>query len=113
MSPPGFLSSYMLIAIGFFIVVALFGLQKGGNTPDWSPRDRRVVISAASVVLIGWFLLALLLSANGAYAASADRMPTIEFGILTPLLVGLALISQSQMVARIIEATPQHWLVGI
>jgi hypothetical protein len=77
-----------------------------GPTVSWQFR-------AVSAVLIGWFLVALILSWIGVYDSFADRMPTIQYGILVPVLVGLALMWRSSMVVRIIDAIPQHWLVGI
>ena len=49
----------------------------------------------------------------GAYEGASDRFPTIQFGILVPILVGSILIWRSHYVRRLIEAVPQQWLVGV
>jgi hypothetical protein len=40
-------------------------------------------------------------------------MPTIQYGILVPILIGGLLIWRSPRLARIIDAVPQHWLIGV
>ncbi|MDQ6867178.1 MAG: hypothetical protein M3178_01690 [Pseudomonadota bacterium] len=69
--------------------------------------------SAATITLIGWFLLALALASADAYRGDADRIPTIQYGILVPILIGGLLIWRSPRLARIIDAVPQHWLIGV
>jgi hypothetical protein len=49
----------------------------------------------------------------GAYRAVLDRIPTIQYGILIPILIGGLLIWRSPRLARIIDAVPQHWLIGV
>ena len=49
----------------------------------------------------------------GVYRAVLDRIPTIQYGILIPILIGGLLISRSPRLARIIDAVPQHWLIGV
>ena len=43
----------------------------------------------------------------------SDALPTIQFGILLPILIGSLLIWRSETVARIIAAVPQQWLIGV
>ena len=57
--------------------------------------------------------MAVALASADAYRGTADRIPTIQYGILVPILIGGLLIWRSPRVARIIDAVPQHWLVGV
>ena len=68
--------------------------------------------SAATITVIGWFLLATALALADAYRGAADRIPTIQYGIFVPILIGGLLIWRSPRLARIIDAVPQHWLIG-
>jgi hypothetical protein len=72
-----------------------------------------VTVGAAAITVIGGFLLAIALASADAYRGTADRIPTIQYGILVPILIGGLLIWRSPRVARIIDAVPQHWLVGV
>jgi hypothetical protein len=65
------------------------------------------------VLLIGWFAVALALALVGVYEGVRDRPPTIQFGLLVPVAIAALLIWRSDTVARIIDAVPQHWLVGV
>ena len=42
-----------------------------------------------------------------------DALPTIQFGIVPPILIGIFLIWRLDAVARLIDAVPQEWLVGV
>jgi hypothetical protein len=110
---PAYLSCYVLtFAIGT-IAAILFGLRSALRNAGWTTHDRAVTVRAATIALIGWFLLTLTLASADAYRAAADRIPTIQFGILVPILIGGLLIWRSPRLARIIDAVPQHWLIGV
>jgi len=49
----------------------------------------------------------------GAYHAESDRIPTIQYGIFVPILIGGFLIWRSPSVRRVIDAVPQQWIVGV
>ena len=50
---------------------------------------------------------------SGVYRGASDEIPTIQYGILVPILIGSMFIIRSSSVARVIEAVPQKWLIGI
>jgi hypothetical protein len=105
---------YYVITGGIGIVAAiLFGLNSALSKSDWTASDRASVARTSSIVLIGWFLVATSLAWMDAYRAAADRIPTIQYGIFVPILIGGLLIWRSSTVARIIDAVPQQWLIGV
>ena len=105
---------YYVITGGIGIVAAiLFGLNSALSKSDWTASDRASVARTSSIVLIGWFLVATSLAWMDAYHATADRIPTIQYGIFVPILIGGLLIWRSSTVARIIDAVPQQWLIGV
>jgi hypothetical protein len=99
-------------AIGV-IAAILFGLRSALRSAGWAAYDRTVTLRAATITVIGWFLLAIALASVDAYRAAPDRIPTIQYGIFVPILIGGLLIWRSPRLARIIEAVPQHWLIGV
>jgi hypothetical protein len=113
MNPPVYLTYYILLTITLASSVMLFGLHKALENAGWPRAERRTAVGAFSSVLIGWYLAALLLSWTGVYAGFKDRFPTIQYGIFVPVIVGVILMARSTLVARVIDATPQHWLIGI
>ena len=102
----------MFGAIGA-ITAILFGLRNALANAGWSKQDRATAFRISAVILIGWFLVALALGLAGAYKAAPDRIPTIQYGIFIPLVVGAWLILRSPAVGRIIDAVPQPWIVGV
>ena len=102
----------MFGAIGA-ITAILFGLRNALANAGWSKHDRAGAFRILAVILISWFLVALVLGLADAYKAAPDRIPTIQYGIFIPLVVGAWLILRSPAVGRIIDAVPQPWIVGV
>jgi hypothetical protein len=110
---PAYLPYYVLTgAIGAKAAI-LFGLASALRNAGWTAGDRAATLRAAAVVIAGCFLVATSLAWMDAYRAAADRMPTVQYGILVPVLIGGLLIWRSPGLARIINAVPQHWLIGV
>lgn len=70
-------------------------------------------MSLSGAVLLGWLALAVATSATGVYRVDANAMPTIQYAIALPIVIGMILIWRSELLARIIDAVPQQWLVGV
>src|SRR5262249_14146508 len=51
--------------------------------------------------------------AMGVYHVTSGDIPTIQYGILLPILIGAVLIWRSETAKRVIAAVPQPWLVGV
>src|SRR5580704_7135258 len=110
---PAYLPYYVLTGAIGMIAAILFGLRSALRNAGWTTYDRTVTVGAAAITVIGWFLLAIALASADAYRGTADRIPTIQYGILVPVLIGGLLIWRSPRPARIIDAVPQHWLIGV
>jgi hypothetical protein len=113
MTVPAYLPVYVLSGSILIIAALLFGLARTPVTPIWTLADRAQALRAAAIILIGWFTAAFVLGSIGTYAAASDRMPTMPFGIFVPILIGTVMIFRSQALARVIDAVPQSWLVGV
>jgi hypothetical protein len=110
---PDYLPYYVVAGTIGVIAVILFGLRSALRNAGWGAYERAATVRAAAITLIGWFLLTIALTSIDAYRGSAERIPTIQYGIFVPILVGGLLIWRSPRVARIIDAVPQHWLIGV
>ncbi|MGB6324202.1 MAG: hypothetical protein WBG11_00105 [Methylocella sp.] len=110
---PVYLPYYVVtLAVGV-IAALLFGLRSALRNSGWTTYDRTVTVRAVAITVIGWFFLAIALASADAYRTAPNRIPTIQYGILIPILIGGLLIWRSPRVARIIGAVPQHWLIGV
>ena len=113
MTVPTYLPFYVLIASLAIIGTILFGLRNALANAAWPEHDRAVAFRSSAIVLIGWFLLSIALGLAGVYEAAPDRIPTIQYAIFIPILIGAWLIWRSPAVGRIIDAVPQSWIVAV
>ncbi len=113
MTIPTYLPYYVLIGSIVVIAAILIGLRSALANSDWPEPDRTKTIRWSTIVLIGWFLFSLALGLAGAYEAGAERIPTIQYGIAIPILIGAWLIWRSPTVRRMIDIVPQPWIVGV
>jgi hypothetical protein len=95
------------------IALILLGLRKALVTPPWTARDRDRLVNAFAIALIGWFLAATVSAWLGAYHATPGTVPTIQYALVTPIIIGAWLIWRSPTVGLVIDAIPQQWLVGV
>ena len=77
------------------------------------PRIGRGPFRASAIVLLGWLALSIALAAMDVYHVDSTAIPTVQYGIVLPILIGSLLIWRSDAVARIIDAVPQPWLVSV
>jgi hypothetical protein len=110
---PAYLPYFVLAGTIGAIAAILFGLRSALGNAGWTAHDRAVTSSAATITVVGWFFLVLALASADAYRGAEDRIPTIQYGIFVPILIGGLLVWRSPRLARIIEAVPQHWLIGV
>ena len=113
MTIPTYLPYVVMIGAIGAIITILLGLRTALANAGWSKHDRAGAFRILAVILISWFLVALVLGLADAYKAAPDRIPTIQYGIFIPLVIGAGLIWRSPAVGRIIDAVPQPWLVGV
>src|SRR5262245_65384093 len=49
----------------------------------------------------------------GIYHVTSGDRPTIQYGILLPILIGALMIWRWEAAKRVLDAVPQQWLVGV
>jgi hypothetical protein len=62
---------------------------------------------------VGWYVVTLLLAWSEFYRGASTRVPTIQFGVLIPIIVGVVLAWKWKLLRRVIDAVPQQWIVGV
>lgn len=111
MSAPNYVTYTILLSSIAIIVAALAGLRVAVTRAGWEEAQRIATLRMAAVVLPLWFVVALALSSAEVFRG--DRVPTIEFGIFMPVVIGVVWLWRSETAIRLIDAIPQSWLVGI
>jgi hypothetical protein len=110
---PAYLLPVVLSGAVATVAAVLSGLHRALELANWSTRDRRQAVSIGTMLLVGWFFAALLPSWSGFYRTAPFGIPTIQYGLLIPIIVGVALFWRWGAFRRAIEAVPQEWIVGV
>jgi hypothetical protein len=108
-----YLSWFVMAGCIGTIAAVILGVSAALRRAEWRPSERRVTVRAAAAVLVGWFAVAVVLASFGVYRGSAARLPTIQFGIVIPILIGCLALWRSTALSRLIDATPRHWIIGV
>jgi len=113
MSIPAYLPYFVFAGTAATVLTILYGLNRALADAAWPMAQRARAVRVSAVVLLGWLALAIVLAAMGGYHVEGDALPTIQFDIVPPILIGMFLIWRSDAVARLIDAVPQEWLVAV
>jgi hypothetical protein len=111
MAIPTYLPYFVAAGTAATLIAILYGLHRSLLEAGWAAADRARTVRTAAVILLGWLVAAAALGALGVY--HSNGVPTIQYGILVPILIGALTIWRSDTVRRVIAAVPQSWLVGI
>jgi hypothetical protein len=113
MSAPNYVTYTILLSSIGIIAAVLAGLRSALVRAGWEESSRVATLRTATVLLPLWFVASLALSLAEFFRGGADRIPTIEFGILVPIVIGVVWLWRSATAARLLDAIPQSWLIGI
>src|SRR5271154_4462762 len=107
------LSVFVLGDAAIVVAAVLAGIYIALGKSGWPSQDRGRVVGGAALLLLVWFASAILLSSNGFYSAVDGKLPTIQFGVLTPILLGVLIYWFSPAVRRAAAAIPVSWLARV
>jgi hypothetical protein len=106
----GFNAAAQSVVLASTLLLIWFGVAR---LPT-SQRERVTTGSLLSFGLLGWFALAYALGRQNVYwVPDNPTVPTLPLGILAPVIIGLVLMMRSARIARLIDALPLSWLVGV
>lgn len=113
MTAPNYVTYFTLLSSIGIIAAALAGLRVAVGRADWKQSERVATLRTASLLLPLWFAAAVAVSYAGVFRGTPSSPPTIEFGIFTPIILGLVWLWRSATAKRLLDAVPQSWLVGL
>lgn len=108
-----YLTIYVLGVSVATIIAFLWGLRSAIRRAGLPANHERRSFRAAATLLILWFAAALAASWFGFYQGAETRTPTIQFGLLIPILAGVILYWRSRVLRRVVASASQGFLVGI
>jgi hypothetical protein len=109
---PAYLTPYILTGMILVIATLALGLRRALRSAAWPEADRAKALWSVSALLIGWFIVAAATSIAGFYRPSSGP-PTIQYGLLTPIVVGVLAFLSWPLLRRIVASVPSAWLVGV
>lgn len=110
---PGYLMPFILTGSVVMLSTVLFGIRRALKQTHWSSEERNRTFWSVTVVLLGWFAVALITAILGVYHAASLKVPTIQYALLTPVVLGVVFFWTWGLLRRVIEITPNEWLVGV
>ena len=113
MTIPTYLPYFVTAGTAAMLIAILYGLNRSFAEANWPAQIRTRTFVAASIILVGWLAVSVALGAAGFYHVQSGELPTIQFGLIPPILIGAYLIWRSEAMRRIIDVVPQPWLVGV
>ena len=113
MTIPAYLPYFVFAGSAATLFAILYGLHRSLVEAKWHAADRARTFRISSVILLGWLAVTVGLGAFGVYHVDSTEVPTIQYAILLPIVIGALLIWLSETAKRVIAAVPQSWLVGV
>ena len=108
-----YLPAYILVGSLATVASVLIGIQRGLKRAGWPDNDRRRAIGNIAALLIVWFFAALGAAWLGLYRGKSSGIPTIQYGIVIPLLIAIPLFWRWRLLRGVVEAVPQQWIAGV
>jgi hypothetical protein len=113
MSAPAYLSYFVVGGSLISLAALAVGFRAAAAQTGWAPEQQRGFVTRASIVFAGWLVAAIVLAMMGVYGSSQLGVPTIQYGLVTPIVIGVLIMWGSKSVRELMEAASQSWLVGI
>jgi hypothetical protein len=95
------------------IAVLLFGLHRTLRRAAWPQKERAKAFWSLAALLVVWFIFAVATSLAGWYGGVAHKAPTIQYGLLIPIALGVLLFWWWPLLRRTLAIVPNEWLIGI
>src|SRR5271170_661936 len=105
--------SITVIGAAAVVGMLIFGLHRALALAQGPQPGRRRAFWSISALLLAWFLAALQLTWLGFYRGEPSRIPTIQYGLVIPIVAGVLLFWRWPLLRRVIESLPQEWIVSV
>ncbi len=112
-SVPAYLAPFILTGMIAVITALLLSFRQALRRASWSEADRAKALLGVSSLLVGWFLIAVVTSVAGFYRPLSNQAPTIQYGLLGPIVLCVVLFRSWPLLRRALATVPNRWMVGV
>lgn len=110
---PGYLSPFVMTGMVVVATAVLLIVRAGLQRAEWPARDQAKAFWSVASLLIAWFAVAIVTSFDGFYRPPAGSPPTIQYGLLAPVVLGVLLFWAWPLLRRTIGTIRNTQLVGV
>lgn len=107
------LPSYLTPFVVLSALSALAALTLLVRSPSVAEGPGRSAGTYVSLGLAVWLVLAFAAGNAGLYVARESAVPTIEVGIMVPIVVAIGAYLALPGLRQLVRRVPQEWLVGV
>jgi hypothetical protein len=117
-SVPGYLAPFvvtgMVVVLAAVLLVVRSALRRASSSgKEWPEKDQAMAFWSVAALLVGWFVVAFATSLAGFYRPPHGSPPTIQYGLLIPIVLGVVLFLTWPLLRRTLAIIPNTWLVGV
>jgi hypothetical protein len=111
---PAYLAPFLSIStVLIALVVAALTLATARLASTAPSLGQRSVVAFLILGLALWLVAAFGLGLVGTYVAAPSAIPTIEFGILVPIVVAVSAYLLFPEMRQLVRSAPQQWLITV
>lgn len=112
-SVPSYLTPFIVTGMVVVITAVLLVVRRALRRAGWSHKEQAKSFWSVAFLLVGYFLVVCITALNGFYRPPAGSPPTIQYGLLTPIVVGVLLFLTWPLLRRAVAIVPNTWLVEV
>jgi hypothetical protein len=90
----------------------LIGVHRGLKSAGWPNKDRKIALGSIATLLMVWFFAELVPAWSGFHRRTTSQIPTIQYGIVIPLVAGVILFLRWPLLRRVVDAVPRRGWPG-
>ena len=107
-----------LLNLNFFVRVAVLvalivGIWQAAHRASLERSEKTSTAIAVSAIVLAWFGVAWWFGHRNAFVTDAHGLPTIQYALVIPIVLGLATLLGTRQGRALVVAAPQSWLVSI
>lgn len=112
-SVPSYLTPFILTGTIAAVATMIIGMRRALNRTAWPQTEQAKAFWSVTAIFAVWFVFAVTTSIASWWGGPGHKIPTIQFGLFIPIVIGVLLFWTWPLLRRTVAAIPNEWLVGL